>query len=96
MGMTLAEIPKRERWIVKRPPPVDRHGLQLRNGDTHPSSNFLTPNSSFLKEIQGYGRVRRRNEVAECDCKFIGRTTASTNPEPSSHPQPKPPTKDFT
>jgi hypothetical protein len=27
-------------WNLKRPPPVDRHGSQLRNGATHPSKKI--------------------------------------------------------
>jgi hypothetical protein len=30
------------RWYWKIPSPVDRHGPQLSQGTTHPSSKFLT------------------------------------------------------
>ena len=42
------------------------------------------------------GGVRESTEGAEEDCKPIGRTTVSTNPDPSDLPETKPPTKEHT
>jgi hypothetical protein len=43
-----------------------------------------------------YGRVRGRTEGAEEDCNPVGRTTLSTNPDPSKLPETKPPTKEHS
>jgi hypothetical protein len=42
------------------------------------------------------GRVRGRIKRTEGDGKPIGRTTVSTNPDSSEHPETKPPTKEHT
>jgi hypothetical protein len=50
------------RQNLKRPPPVERHGLQLKDGVTHPSQKFLTQIVTCLKEMQGqkWNRDRRK------------------------------------
>jgi hypothetical protein len=52
-GMTLAKIPNRMEIEPERPPLVDRHGPQLRDGANPSISKFLTQNYSCLKETQG-------------------------------------------
>jgi hypothetical protein len=43
-----------------------------------------------------YGTIRERTEGAEKDCNPMGRTTESTNPDPSELPETKPKTKEHT
>jgi hypothetical protein len=52
MGMALVECSTVGRRNLKIPPPLDRHGFQLRDGATHPPSQNLIQNCSCLKEIQ--------------------------------------------
>jgi hypothetical protein len=40
------------RWNLKRSTLVDRQGPDWRDGDTYPSSKFLTQNYSCLKKMQ--------------------------------------------
>jgi hypothetical protein len=56
---------------------------------------MLTPNH-WTEVGNPYGRVRGKIEGAEVAGNPIGRTTLSTNPDPSELPETKPPTKEYT
>jgi hypothetical protein len=56
---------------------------------------MLTTNH-WIEAKDPNGRVRRKTEGVERDCNPIGRTTASTNLDPSELPGIKPPTKEHT
>jgi hypothetical protein len=57
----------------------------------HPPTHPLPPHPR-----EPNGRVRERLEGAKGDGNLIGRTTVSTNMDPSGLPEAKPPTKEHT
>ena len=42
MGMTLAKVPNDREMKLERTTSVNRHGPEVRQGTTHPSSKILT------------------------------------------------------
>jgi hypothetical protein len=65
--MTSAKIPNKGRENLKRPPPVDRHGPQLRHGAIHPSISKIFNPELFLSNGNKQGKKKKKSKKRSGD-----------------------------